>query len=60
MSLPEPNIRRYERFLRERHGLRFADYEALWRWSVADLPAFWQSVWDYFVGPAKFTQLRLG
>ncbi|WP_159317011.1 AMP-binding protein, partial [Raoultella terrigena] len=22
--------------------------EALWRWSVTDLDAFWQSIWDYF------------
>jgi acetoacetyl-CoA synthetase len=22
-------------------------YEALWRWSVTDLPGFWQAVWDY-------------
>lgn len=43
-----PQIRRYQDWLHERHGRRFADYEALWRWSVSDLPAFWQSVWDYF------------
>ena len=24
------------------------DYEALWRWSVADVPRFWRSVADYF------------
>jgi acetoacetyl-CoA synthetase len=24
------------------------DYAALWQWSVDDLPAFWQSIWDYF------------
>ena len=24
-----------------------ADYNALWRWSVTDLNAFWQSAWDY-------------
>ena len=22
-------------------------YDALWRWSVTDLPGFWQAVWDY-------------
>jgi acetoacetyl-CoA synthetase len=25
-----------------------ADYEALWRWSVADLEAFWAEVWERF------------
>ncbi len=29
-------------------GLKFASYEELWRWSVGDLEAFWQSIWDYF------------
>ena len=48
MPLPEPHIRRYERFLRDTRGLSFDSYDALWRWSVAELPAFWQSVWDYF------------
>jgi len=38
----------YLRWLRERHGLEFADYDALWRWSVDDVPAFWRSIWDFF------------
>ena len=29
-------------------GLTFADYDALWRWSVTDLAGFWRSIWDYF------------
>jgi acetoacetyl-CoA synthetase len=43
-----PQIRLYQDWLREKRGLSIDDYDALWRWSVADLPAFWQSVWDYF------------
>lgn len=44
----------YLRWLRDERGLDFAnsldfsDYEALWRWSVDDLAAFWRSIWDYF------------
>jgi acetoacetyl-CoA synthetase len=30
-----------------RTGQRFADYEAAWQWSVADLDTFWQLVWEY-------------
>ena len=26
----------------------FDSYDALWQWSITDLSAFWQSVWDYF------------
>ncbi len=50
---PPANVREVSRmghylaWLQSR-GLRFADYAALWEWSVSDLPAFWQSIWDYF------------
>jgi acetoacetyl-CoA synthetase len=48
MPLPEPQITRYQRWLRETRGLQFADYDAMWRWSVTDLEAFWLSIWTYF------------
>src|SRR5215218_6575304 len=34
-----------ERFARA-HG--FADYDALWEWSVTDLEGFWAAVWEWF------------
>ena len=43
-----PQIRRYQDWLREQRGLQFDSYDALWRWSVTDLPAFWQTIWDYY------------
>ena len=43
-----PQIRLYQDWLRTQRGLVFDDYDALWHWSVTDLDAFWQSVWDYF------------
>jgi acetoacetyl-CoA synthetase len=45
--LEKSRIGDYLRWL-EGRGHRFADYAALWRWSVEDLPAFWRSIWDYF------------
>ena len=53
MPLPEPQITRYTRWLAEHRGLHFdasatQGYDALWRWSVGDLRAFWGSIWDYF------------
>jgi acetoacetyl-CoA synthetase len=37
------------RFVERTRGVAVgADYHALWRWSVTDLPAFWTAVWDYF------------
>ena len=53
MALPEPRILHYTRWLKATRGLAFdptttAGYDALWRWSVDDLTAFWASIWDYF------------
>ncbi|PIF75992.1 acetoacetyl-CoA synthetase [Variovorax sp. 54] len=48
--MPAPNIpqiRLYQNWLRDTRGLAFDSYDALWRWSVTDLDAFWQSIWDY-------------
>jgi acetoacetyl-CoA synthetase len=45
---PEPQITRYRQWLQRTRGLQFDSYDALWRWSVGDLNAFWQSIWDYF------------
>jgi acetoacetyl-CoA synthetase len=41
-------IRHYQNWLQATRGLSFDNYDALWRWSVNDLDAFWQSIWDYF------------
>ena len=40
-------ITRYRRWLERERGLRFDGYDALWRWSVEELEAFWASVWDF-------------
>jgi hypothetical protein len=45
---PVPQIRHYQNWLQATRGLSFDNYDALWRWSVTDLDAFWQSIWDYF------------
>ena len=49
MSAPNiAQIRLYQSWLQSQRGLQFETYDALWRWSVTDLEAFWQSIWDYF------------
>ena len=49
MSAPHlPQIRLYQNWLRDTRQLSFDSYDDLWRWSVTDLEAFWQSIWDYF------------
>jgi acetoacetyl-CoA synthetase len=48
VSGPVPQIRLFQDWLRDKRGLAFDGYDALWQWSTTDLPAFWQSIWDYF------------
>ena len=43
-----PQIRLYQDWLAAERGLSFDSYDALWRWSITDLDAFWQSIWDFF------------
>src|SRR6516162_2740799 len=43
----DANLTAFTSWLAAGRGLRFDDYHALWRWSVADLEGFWQAVWDY-------------
>ncbi|MDH4464855.1 MAG: acetoacetate--CoA ligase [Acidovorax sp.] len=43
-----PQIRLYQDWLRDERGLQFDSYDALWRWSITELDAFWQTMWDYF------------
>lgn len=52
-ATPQPRITHYLRWLAQERGLHFdasttEGYDALWRWSVSDLRAFWGSVWDHF------------
>jgi acetoacetyl-CoA synthetase len=38
----------FTRRIEQDRGIRFADYESLWRWSVEHLEEFWAALWDYF------------
>ena len=64
MTEREHLINRYTRWLAQERGLHFdanttEGYEALWRWSVTDLRAFWGSIWDHFgmQSPTPFTSV---
>jgi len=51
------NITAFMGWLAEERGLPFDSYDALWRWSVAELPGFWHAIWDYYRihSPAPFS-----
>ena len=55
-------IGRYLTWLQTERGLSFADYAALWEWSVTDLTGFWGSIWDFFgvVGHEPATAVLAG
>jgi acetoacetyl-CoA synthetase len=38
---------RFMRWVQERHGQPFADYEQLRQWSLAELERFWASIWEF-------------
>jgi acetoacetyl-CoA synthetase len=41
-------VGRYLQWLETERGVALADHDALFRWSVDELEAFWASVWDFF------------
>lgn len=41
-------LREYLDWLETREGRPFADHDALWEWSVAELDRFWQSIVEYY------------
>ncbi|MCP6237297.1 hypothetical protein NL436_27835, partial [Klebsiella pneumoniae] len=36
-----------QQWLEKHRGLRFDDFEALWRWSIDEPEAFWMSLWEH-------------
>jgi acetoacetyl-CoA synthetase len=48
-AIARSNLTKYERWLESERGVHLdGDYQALWRWSIAELGDFWRSIWDYF------------
>jgi acetoacetyl-CoA synthetase len=46
--LTHAGLSKFTAWLERERGLKFKDYEALWRWSVSDLQAFWMAIWDCY------------
>jgi acetoacetyl-CoA synthetase len=38
----------FMRWLESERGLSFGGYAELWQWSVDELDAFWDAIWDFF------------
>lgn len=52
-QIEQTNIYQYMTWLNEHKQLYFNNYHSLWKWSVNDIEAFWESLWDYFDIQAK-------
>lgn len=46
--IADSQITHFLNWLHSSRNLDFADYEALWTWSVEQQEEFWAAVWDYF------------
>lgn len=42
------NIGKFQKWLLFERGVATRDYQDLWRWSVENLPDFWEACWQYF------------
>ena len=46
--IEQSQMQQFMGWLRTERGLHFAEYEALWRWSVDDAEGFWDALWEFF------------
>ena len=47
-TIETSQVSEFMAWLERERGLHFEDYEALRRWSVADLAGFWSAVWSFY------------
>ncbi|MCW3993582.1 MAG: acetoacetate--CoA ligase, partial [Candidatus Bathyarchaeota archaeon] len=43
----QANITRFMKFVNERHGFEFDSYDQLYKWSIGNIPEFWEAMWDF-------------
>ncbi len=47
-SVESSQLTAFIAWLSDTHGLDFAGYDELWRWSTDEPAKFWTAIWDYF------------
>jgi len=43
----QANLTRFMALVNERQGTGFESYEQLYHWSVSNIPAFWEAMWEF-------------
>ncbi|MGB9629272.1 MAG: AMP-binding protein, partial [Thermodesulfobacteriota bacterium] len=41
------NVTKFMEFVNQRYGKNLSTYQALYNWSIEDIPNFWAAVWDF-------------
>ncbi|WP_115868699.1 acetoacetate--CoA ligase [Marinoscillum furvescens] len=56
------NLTSYIAWLQEAKSLHFSNYDELWKWSVDEVDAFWESIYEYFevIDHGKYNQVTSG
>lgn len=44
----QATITKFMKWLEDKFGLTFDNYEALWEWSITEKEKFWSAIWDFF------------
>lgn len=47
-TIQSSNLDKYIQWLKRHRDLHISSYQELWQWSVDEVPAFWESLWQYF------------
>ena len=47
-QMTQSNMAQFMQWLEQTKGITLRDYTALWEWSVTELEAFWDSIWQFF------------
>ncbi len=45
--IEKSNLKKYFSFLEKEYHLKFKTYDDLYRWSVSEIPHFWESIWKF-------------
>ena len=45
--IAQSNLARFMATVNREHGLTLDGYDALYDWSIADIPAFWETLWRF-------------
>ncbi len=46
-QIEQANMTRFINFVNQEYGLKFGSYDALYKWSVENIPDFWAAVWKF-------------